>query len=176
MSQLEVKKYQKNTLTLTWNNQTFYNQDFPQNTKLILDFIDEKTNNELFIHDMNNNVYKCIMNIISNKYEIPLNNFRIDSYQKFNKAYELANEEYLNQGHKISYKVAILNIGNDCVLTFRDKNVISKLIFPKKSLLILPKNIDYAFCAYDSKTNNTIHNFDIIQEQDNKMITFVNFL
>jgi hypothetical protein len=136
---LNVNKYSSiNSNIISYKNFNYNKIKLPDNIQLILDIIDDETENILIKLIKENNsklktICKCINDNVFKEKDLNFNDYQ---FSILNKGKGMPIEKDSN---KYGNTIAILNMGTDILYNLRNtkKNIMHNIVLPRKSLLII---------------------------------------
>jgi hypothetical protein len=138
---MQVNKYsQVNSNVISYDNYNYNVNKLPHNIQLVLDIIDNETEQKLISLISNNKtselktICKCITDNVFKPLGLKFNDYQFSTIQKGKgMRYEQDNK------NKYGTTIAILNMNTDILFNLKNivKNTVYNIILPKKSLLII---------------------------------------
>jgi hypothetical protein len=138
---LSVNKYNPiNSNIVSYSSYSYNKITLPDNIQLVLDIIDDETENTLISLIKNNKVneLRTISKCITDNVFIPLG-LKFNDYQFTITPKGTGIKPYIDNKSKYGGVSAILNMGSDVLFNLKNttKNTVSNIVLPRRSLLII---------------------------------------
>ena len=175
---LSINKYNPiNSNIISYLSYSYNKTILPDNIQLVLDIIDEETENKLISLIRDNKIpeLKSICKCINDNVFIPLG-LKFNDYQFTITSKGTGIKPYIDNKSKYSGVSAILSMGSDILFNLKNisKNTVSNIVLPRRSLLvIIDPNYEILKGIAQRDTDIIDRNTTILRE-DRYSITFRN--